>query len=1035
MFNRIAETWMHRIRWALAVGWWILIVSMFWDPVSAVLTDPATLWSPFRFTGTCAEFQGECLPFVPYPMGARIFWGMVIPFAVITLITFGHEAWRRICPLAFMSQIPRALGKQRHTSAGSGKRPQLVLIKPESWLGRNHLYVQMGLLFVGLTIRLVLVNSDRLALGIFLVFTIACALAVGYLFGGKSWCQYFCPMAPVQEIYNGPRGLLGSQAHKESHQGITQSMCRTVDPVKGGEKSVCVSCQSPCMDIDSERAYWERIKGQDRRLLYYGYLGLVLGFYFYFAFYSGNPNFLAGSVWLETHQLETILGPGFYVMGQGIPIPKVLAAPLTLATCVAVTYGLGNALEGWIQGRNQRRSQSLDPDLIRHRLFTLFSFTAFTCLYFFGVRPTLGWTQPLRPVVDWILVVVSSLWCYRTFWRTSDQYVRESLTQSLRRQLGKLSLDFGKFLGGKSLEELKPDELYVLSKVLPSFTREKRLETYREVLREALEDGSVDSSSSLKVLQTMRQQLGVSDQEHQALVQELGVADPSLLDPQHSQTREQRQRLKGYHQSLELMVLDAVEHGIPLQQALAQKKGQLQLLRQEYDITLEEDAQVFAEVLNPESMLVRAGDGLVQQLQTLAQRHQLLEAARHAQPGSIGLSVLEQFLSGQQAQVTRQLLGILEVLGETSEAQRLAPQLARYGGPPLLTLLMEDIPAWQGRLSPTIYDQLEHMGTQIRVPFGSSDRPALVGLLTQLLHEPDPMIQATAIHTLAHWDPATAQAQAQTLLQEDSSSGSDLDPLLLETLQTLMGQAPARGGIPTLMLEIQGSRTQEQQIWHQERIQIGRHPTNDVVLPDSRVSRQHAVLECTPQGILVRDLGSAHGTQVGSQRLKSSSHTLTSGDRLVFSPEGYPVITVRWDPDSTQGTSTLEKALILLTNPLFRSLSTRELLPLAQVALLQTYPPGSLLAKAGDPVPGLRLVVKGSVLEEERVRQQGDTLGEWELVTQGRYEATLKADVRGARLLFLDKPVFDALLDSHPQLSRLLLHRLGDRLHTALQAR
>ena len=84
-------------------------------------------------------------------------------------------------------------------------------------------------------------------------------------------------MAPVQKIYGEPRGLLASTAHEKSNNTITQSMCRIIDP-EGKEHSACVACQTPCIDIDAERTYWDGIKKPDRKLIYYGYIGLVLAF-------------------------------------------------------------------------------------------------------------------------------------------------------------------------------------------------------------------------------------------------------------------------------------------------------------------------------------------------------------------------------------------------------------------------------------------------------------------------------------------------------------------------------------------------------------------------------------------------------------------------------------------------------------------------------------------------------------------------------------------------------------------------------------
>lgn len=51
----------------------------------------------------------------------------------------------------------------------------------------------------------------------------------------------------------------------------------------------------------------------------------------------------------------------------------------------------------------------------------------------------------------------------------------------------------------------------MLAKILPGFTEEKRLDAYKGVLREALEEGYVNSSNSLEVLQHMRQELDISD--------------------------------------------------------------------------------------------------------------------------------------------------------------------------------------------------------------------------------------------------------------------------------------------------------------------------------------------------------------------------------------------------------------------------------------------------------------------------------------------------------------------------------------------
>jgi transcriptional regulator with GAF, ATPase, and Fis domain len=56
----------------------------------------------------------------------------------------------------------------------------------------------------------------------------------------------------------------------------------------------------------------------------------------------------------------------------------------------------------------------------------------------------------------------------------------------------------------------------------------------------------------------------------------------------------------------------------------------------------------------------------------------------------------------------------------------------------------------------------------------------------------------------------------------------------------------------------------------EEEIRIGKAPTNNFCLPDPTVSRFHCVIERTPRGLIVRDLGSFNGTQVGGCWVESA---------------------------------------------------------------------------------------------------------------------------------------------------------------------
>jgi hypothetical protein len=104
--------------------------------------------------------------------------------------------------------------------------------------------------------------------------------------------------------------------------------------------------------------------------------------------------------------------------------------------------------------------------------------------------------------------------------------------------LSKLNIDFSQSLDGRSLEELKPDELYALSKVLPGFTQDYRLQVYKGVVQEALEQGSVTLSRSLKSFQPLRQNLQLSEETHWTVLDRLQVEEPTLFYPPRRQSRD-----------------------------------------------------------------------------------------------------------------------------------------------------------------------------------------------------------------------------------------------------------------------------------------------------------------------------------------------------------------------------------------------------------------------------------------------------------------------------------------------------------------
>ena len=467
MFNKLSEQQLHRVRFLLAIGWLLLIGSLFYDPLSPWLTDPNNTLSPFHINASvCVKLQGHCIQASPYALGAPIFWGVVVPASIVILLVGGHEAWRRVCPLSFLSQIPRALGWQRQLKRVDPKtnktRLELDRIKPESWLGRNHSYLQFGLFYLGLCSRLLFIDANRLALGLWLLGTIAAAITVGYLYGGKTWCHYFCPMAPVQQIYAEPGGLLTNKAHT-SDRKITQSMCRTTEA--GKEQTACVACKSSCMDIDAERSYWESVTQPEQKFLYYSYVGLVVGFFLDYRLFAGNWDFYFSGAWARRsdEQLTDLLQPGFYLFDHAVPVPKLIAVPLFLALFSLGGYALGRLCEKAYKAYLKKKRAALSPEVVQHRLFTVCTVSIFNYFFIFAGRPMIN-HLPLWLQLGWdvAILLVSALWFYQTWYRSPEVYAREKLASQFYRQLLKRKLNISDLLNGRTVKHLKADEVYTL---------------------------------------------------------------------------------------------------------------------------------------------------------------------------------------------------------------------------------------------------------------------------------------------------------------------------------------------------------------------------------------------------------------------------------------------------------------------------------------------------------------------------------------------------------------------------------------------
>lgn len=440
-------------------------------------------------------------------------------------------------------------------------------------------------------------------------------------------------------------------------------------------------------------------------------------------------------------------------------------------------------------------------ETIRHRIFTLCTFGVFNFFFIF-------WGHPLVHLLPWSvqylydlgLVSLSTLWLYKTWRRSPDLYSRENLASRFRKQLEKLQLNVSQFLDGRMLSDLNTHEVYILAKVLPGFTREKRRQAYKGVVREALEEGYVNYSSSLEVLQQMRRELSITDDEHRIVLEELGIEDPELLSPNRQRSLENQIRLSGYRKSLErLMLLQSKQsdglrskdgHLTALEQLSAQDSATIRSLRREYSITPQEEDWILSG-FSANAGSAKKAEFLLAQLSELIDSYRALNQPmlRAYQPV---LMLLQENIRHKKELIVRSVLETLVILQNDSVASILAQSL-QSSSPAILVELL-DQEDWGDRIPPEILQFLTQPGeTPVSCSLEFSSQQIL-GYLDALLQDQNPLIQVAALYMIAQLDAERSQAIVQT----QRYAASEIVREIAEQLLSITTPCPPLTAFPTL---------------------------------------------------------------------------------------------------------------------------------------------------------------------------------------------------------------------------------------------
>ncbi|MGO6747780.1 FHA domain-containing protein [Rhizobium ruizarguesonis] len=924
MLSRVAERKMLSVRGFLLFAWIILIISLFWDPYSVVLTRAENVLSPFRITDDAVVVQDQTIVATPYALGNRIFWTMAVPILPLFLMVFGHEAWRRICPLSLASQIPGYIGLRRYRSRLERRTGLLTrkvpLISPTGWFARHSWYVQFGMLFAGVSTRLLIINSDRQALGIALISVICAAMLTGFLWGGKTWCNYFCPANIVQKIYTEPGGIFESAPHF-SRPALPQSMCRKPSPK--GDVSACVACTANCGDIDLQRAYWNGILDPQRRNVYYLFFGLILGFYGYYYIYSGNWDYYFSGIW--THEDGTahkLLRPGIYVLGQLFNVPKIVAAPLVLALFSAFGLACGHALEAlyrWFV-----KKADMPEKVIVHHCLAIAAWASINAFYLFGGRPNILLLPFLGGrLLDIVIVTLTTVWLRRALQHGPIRYQQESMASGLLGELRKLKVNVSKFLDGRKLESLRADEIYLLTKALPGFSQQQKLEAYRNILDEAVSTGTTASSSSMKLLRDFRIQMNISEEEHGTLLEELGLAHIDSANDAAMTQEEKMESLSHYRSILSSAVASRMDGGMAISDIFADAgfRSTIDVMRQSLQISDAEHETIFAE-LSSQSGIVSAKMSEV--LEALVRQKSIrlcMEAAVISDPLARALlELLHDAMDSHEQAIRIEALSVLRNFAPEPQSQRYAEDLASLCGRDLDLILRQAVPSrptvrWRDILHPAILTILLGGAASADLEEGlvgerRTHRKAILGSLDiqsnllQMLAFDDPLIRAIGLMVFGYIDADLTRDAARQMLEDPSDADH---PMLVAVVKYMAGASDtvidsARGIVLRAVVRIAGQPHRVMDLVGNQ-ITIGRAPDNDIVVAHPSAWTYHVALKMVQGEMRLMRLDEG-GVFVNGKQLLQESVTLKKNSVITLGTPaaGEPEVEIGWQDEIDTGT-------------------------------------------------------------------------------------------------------------------------------------
>jgi len=660
--------------------------------------------------------------------GNRLFWTVGIAALPFFWMTFGYHLWRRICPLAVAGQLGRLLGRPGTRKMGD-------------WMSRNYLLVQVALMIVALSLRLVVTNGSPLGLAAFLGAIVLIAVVVSFIYGGKTWCNFLCPIGVVEKFYTEPVRSASSNGN-----GMT-SQC-----------APCVACKKHCPDIDLEQGYWKEATERARRIAYFAWPGIVTAFYVYYYLARGDWAYYFDGGWAYERE-PLALEPGFYFAPE---IPRAVAAPLTLIVFGLASFIVFATIERIVLAIRTLPADATDEQKqqrttrVRHGMLALAGLVAFNAFYCFAGQPTLQ-KLPAWVVTAWGLIVVfaSTAIFMRRIVRREDEYVQEKFAQKILK----------KWEWGDAPPSNDLKDIYLLHTERTK-QRDARLRAYKETVREMVTDGLV-TRGELVILDSLRAQLGISDRDHDKILGELSAEERQLFDPKYQGSIEQRLARQQYRKDLERIVVEAARQGaMPAATTLAS-------LRNERRVDEIEEAAQLAEILAPGGPIAAIYQAELAQIAHLVAAAEAAHTDAKEASDSATLGLLRHLVTRRAQEHAKHALGILSVMTKKPELDPLLDGVDPALRTPFLELTGRLARHDHAPLRPEPFlalanDGSRHLRAAIAILLSRFEDDASRATLLAMLDDQDPIVREAAVRSMGAKSRLTRELLAKVFNDPDA---------------------------------------------------------------------------------------------------------------------------------------------------------------------------------------------------------------------------------------------------------------------------